>query len=189
MIKLKSQILYLTMRNLIFVRVCVLQQSYFNRMLKSIILNEKKKFNLYLDITWKKCIPIRPWNPNWSSVKWTQQTRDGTCAWLRIHWANTKRLWNWRSKVSGKLDDLIECHVYLYIHCSSEPFSAVLGSPPDDLTCNITTPNSVRLRWTDLNANNLMSDYVQGYVLTYSKVVPPDDLISKLYKMLCICLS
>ncbi|XP_025417900.1 Down syndrome cell adhesion molecule-like protein Dscam2 isoform X2 [Sipha flava] len=55
----------------------------------------------------------------------------------------------------------------------------VLGSPPDDLTCNFTTPNSVRLRWTDLNANNLMNNYVQGYVLTYSKVVPPDDLISE----------
>lgn len=56
---------------------------------------------------------------------------------------------------------------------------AVLGSPPDDLSCNVTTPNSVRLRWTDLNANNLMNDYVQGYVLTYSKVVAADDLISE----------
>ncbi|XP_060844386.1 cell adhesion molecule Dscam2-like isoform X2 [Rhopalosiphum padi] len=55
----------------------------------------------------------------------------------------------------------------------------VLGSPPDDLSCNVTTPNSVRLRWTDLNANNLMNDYVQGYILTYSKVVPADDLINE----------
>lgn len=58
-------------------------------------------------------------------------------------------------------------------------FNIVLGSPPDDLSCNVTTPNSVRLRWTDLNANYLMNDYVQGYVLTYTKMVPPDDLISK----------
>jgi len=58
-------------------------------------------------------------------------------------------------------------------------FYIVLGSPPDDLSCNVTTPNSVRLRWTDLNSNNLMNDYVQGYVLTYSKVVPADDLISE----------
>ncbi|KAL4135375.1 hypothetical protein QTP88_006989 [Uroleucon formosanum] len=58
-------------------------------------------------------------------------------------------------------------------------FYIVLGSPPDDLSCNVTTPNSVRLRWTDLNAHNLMNDYVQGYVLTYSKVVPADDLISE----------
>lgn len=58
-------------------------------------------------------------------------------------------------------------------------FYLVLGSPPDDLSCNVTTPNSVRLRWTDLNANNLMNDYVQGYILTYSKVVPADDLISE----------
>lgn len=59
-------------------------------------------------------------------------------------------------------------------------FYIVLGSPPDDLSCNVTTPNSVRLRWTDLNSNNLMNDYVQGYILTYSKVVPADDLISEL---------
>lgn len=56
----------------------------------------------------------------------------------------------------------------------------VLGSPPDDLSCNMTTANSVRLRWTDLNANNnLMSDYTQGYVLTYTKTVAPDDLTSE----------
>ncbi|VVC38056.1 Hypothetical protein CINCED_3A025894, partial [Cinara cedri] len=54
-----------------------------------------------------------------------------------------------------------------------------VGSPPDDLSCNVTTPNSVRLRWTDLNANSMMGDYIQGYVLTYSKVVPPDDLINE----------
>lgn len=70
-----------------------------------------------------------------------------------------------------------------------DPFSAVLGSPPDDMTCNVTTPNSVRLRWTDLNANNLMNDYIQGYVLTYSKVVPPDDLISKLIRVECTSLT
>jgi len=66
-----------------------------------------------------------------------------------------------------------------YIVINFKLFYIVLGSPPDDLSCNITTPNSVRLRWTDLNANNLMNDYVQGYVLTYSKVVPADDLISE----------
>lgn len=26
-----------------------------------------------------------------------------------------------------------------------------------------------------------MNDYVQGYVLTYSKVVPPEDLISEFF--------
>ncbi|XP_050438975.1 cell adhesion molecule Dscam2-like isoform X2 [Adelges cooleyi] len=55
----------------------------------------------------------------------------------------------------------------------------VLGSPPDDLTCNETTPTSIRLRWTDLNANSPMSDHIQGYVVTYSRVVPPDDLINE----------
>lgn len=62
---------------------------------------------------------------------------------------------------------------------------AVLGSPPDDLSCNVTTPNSVRLRWTDLNANNLMNDFIQGYILTYSKMVPADDLISEFF---CSCI-
>ncbi|XP_050530510.1 cell adhesion molecule Dscam2-like isoform X2 [Daktulosphaira vitifoliae] len=55
----------------------------------------------------------------------------------------------------------------------------VLGSPPDDLSCNDTTPTSIRLRWTDLNANNPTNDYVLGYVLIYSKLVSPDDLINE----------
>lgn len=54
-----------------------------------------------------------------------------------------------------------------------------MGSPPDDISCNITTPNSVKLRWTDFNANKQLSDLMEGYILTYSKVVPPDDLISE----------
>lgn len=99
----------------------------------------------------------------------------GMCAWPKTHWVNTKQPWNWKLKVREHL----VFHYWFTPELDLTNLFADLGSPPDDLSCNITTPNSVRLRWTDLNVNNLMSDYIQGYVLTYSKVVPPEDLISE----------